>query len=343
MKRTALALTLTLTLLISSVSIVHPAKSTPRTIIVPDNFPTIPEAVRNATAGDTVYVRAGNYTIPPAWEYGIEIGNSVTLRGENPNTTIIATTEMTSLAFGVGYGIVLRDDAEISGFTITGNLIVLHQFGNGRITNNIINLTGNGECAIWASSGTISSNVINGADQGVNGLHLGTSGIDAGSPANLVISNNVIDGFGMGINVGYRSKGVRILNNTLVNNAIGLFISEDPGLLEGNNVVNSTAHALNGMDNINATYNWWGTTDAQKIAGSITTGLHTGVSVTFTPFLTEPNPQAMPVERDFAPPVLPSSVMDVAYWTAVAVVLVIAATIGIGILLYFKKYKSQSE
>ena len=105
MKRTALAPALTLTILLSSVIIVHPAKSTSRAIIVPDNFATIPEAVRNATAGDTVYVRSGNYTIPSTWfTYQLEIPNSVSLIGENPQNTIIETTQVFS-ALGWNYGI----------------------------------------------------------------------------------------------------------------------------------------------------------------------------------------------------------------------------------------------
>ena len=126
MKRKAIALALLLmfSFLLAALQLTFPfavrsvvvkAAASPRTIIVPDNFPTIPEAVRNATAGDTVYVRAGNYTIPPTYYHGIEIGSSVTLVGENANTTIITTTEKWSLAFGVAIGIVLYDDSEISG------------------------------------------------------------------------------------------------------------------------------------------------------------------------------------------------------------------------------------
>jgi hypothetical protein len=356
MKKTAitLALLLLVSFALAAVQLTSPftvkfaaakAAASPRTIIVPDDFSTIQEALGNATAGDMVYVRAGNYTIPPAWEYGMKIGPSVTIIGENPNTTIIATTEMASLVFGVGIGIVLYDDSEISGFTITGNDQVLGLFGNGRIINNIINLTANGRSAIVAGSGTISSNIINSAIQGVSAYSCGTFGIKTETTANTTISNNIINGFGVGIWVSGllgQSKGV-IFNNTLTNNNVGIE-GVTPALLQGNNIVNSTDFALYAMFNITATYNWWGTTDAQKIAGSITTGLHTGVSVTFTPFLMEPNSQAMPVESSFAPPVLPSSALDVPYWAvAVVTILVSAAIIGIGLLLYFKKRKRKAE
>jgi hypothetical protein len=355
MKRTAVALIVLLlfSFLLAAMQLTSPftigsavveAAASPRTIIVPDDFPTIPEAVRNATAGDTVYVRAGNYTIPPYLDYGLVIGQSVSLVGEKPQETIIETTEIQNVLTGVSYGIALNDDSSISGFTITGNDQVLILLGNGRITNNIINLTAYGRYAIRAGSGTILSNIINGGREGmaIQDLATGNVGIKTETTANATISNNIMRGFGSGVWVSgvLGESKVIIINNTFANNNVGISVTANPLLLQGNDVVNSTAYGLYAMANVNASFNWWGTTDAQKIANQITTGLHTGVSVTFTPFLTEPNPQAMPVERDFAPPVFPSSVMDVPYWiVAVVTVLGTAAIIGISLLVYFKKRK----
>ena len=39
------------------------ASASPRTITVPDDFPTMKNAVDNASAGDTVFVKAGTYNI----------------------------------------------------------------------------------------------------------------------------------------------------------------------------------------------------------------------------------------------------------------------------------------
>jgi hypothetical protein len=120
-------------------------------------------------------------------------------------------------------------------------------------------------------------------------------------------------------------------------------VSGTPALLQDNNIVNSTAYGLYAMANVNASYNWWGTNDASTVSRLVTTGKHTA-NVTFTPFLMEPNSQAMPVESSFAPPVLPSSALDVPYWTvAVVTVLVTTAIIGTGLLLYFKKRKPKVE
>lgn len=58
-------------------------KADPRTIIVPDDYPSIQEAINNAIDGDTIYVRAGVY-----YE-NIVINKSVRLIGENIHCTII--------------------------------------------------------------------------------------------------------------------------------------------------------------------------------------------------------------------------------------------------------------
>jgi parallel beta-helix repeat protein len=55
----------------------------PNTIVVPDDYQTIAEAVDNAFPGDTVFVRTGNYT------GGIALNKPITLKGEDAESTII--------------------------------------------------------------------------------------------------------------------------------------------------------------------------------------------------------------------------------------------------------------
>jgi hypothetical protein len=130
-----------------------------------------------------------------------------------------------------------------------------------------------------------------------------------------------------------------ITNNTFTNNYLALTVSgRNPSLLQGNNIVNSTAYALYAMADVNATYNWWGTTDAQKITTLITTGRHTA-NVTYVPFLTEPNPQAIPILQTApvynnagAQEPFPTVLVAVASGASIAVVTA-------GILVYWKKRK----
>jgi hypothetical protein len=295
-----------------------------RIIIVPDDFPTIPEALANATAGDTVFVKAGNYEIPENWPCDLQVGNSISLVGENPrNTTIIVNTKVWG-AFGWSWGIELGDNASISGFSIIGNTNILSS-GNSKVTKNIINLTdphAQGLCAIMASSGSISSNVIGSAGQGIGSNIIGVIGINTESPYNTIISNNVIDGFGTGIwvdGIQFRSN-LTVVNNTLTRNNVGVAAIANPFLFKENNIVNSTGYGLYVMANVTATYNWWGTNDTKTIANSITNGLHTDSSATFMPFLASPNPNAIPIENSIIPS---TSVPEFSWLTILPILLTI--------------------
>jgi pectin methylesterase-like acyl-CoA thioesterase len=61
-----------------------PANAEDRTIIVPDNYQTISEAIKNANAGDTVFVKSGTYE-----EKQLTINKPLSIVGENRETTVI--------------------------------------------------------------------------------------------------------------------------------------------------------------------------------------------------------------------------------------------------------------
>jgi len=62
---------------------IQPVTSEFETIIVPDDYPTIQEAINNANEGDTIYVKAGTY-----YEH-VVVNKTVSLIGENKSTTIV--------------------------------------------------------------------------------------------------------------------------------------------------------------------------------------------------------------------------------------------------------------
>lgn len=106
-----------------------------------------------------------------------------------------------------------------------------------------------------------------------------------------------------------------IQNNTIVNNANGISVvgydrgSRNPQIRWNNLENNSEYNVKLSMyetypnTNINATYNWWGTVDTQIIGKTIQdykNDFNLG-NVSFVPFLTSPNPQALPNQNSGIP------------------------------------------
>jgi len=84
MRRTVLVLTLIMTLMFLAVTgtqVVKRAKA--ETIIVPDDYATIQEAVDSVADGCTIYIREGTY------RGDIDIPKRISLKGQNPESTII--------------------------------------------------------------------------------------------------------------------------------------------------------------------------------------------------------------------------------------------------------------
>ena len=92
-------------------------KATPKTITVPDDYPTIQAAIGNATDGDTVFVRKGIYH-GSTEGFGIHIDRPISLIGEDSQTTVIrgAWYRYTYEVIGITSG-----NVTISGFTITSD------------------------------------------------------------------------------------------------------------------------------------------------------------------------------------------------------------------------------
>jgi parallel beta-helix repeat protein len=105
----ALFLTLFFTLMI--VPEVKVVEAEPNTIVVPDDYATIQEAVNGAGEGDVVFVRSGTY------HENVFINKSLSLIGENKsNTSIIGDSELNETAVFVCHdGVAIRD------FTVKAN------------------------------------------------------------------------------------------------------------------------------------------------------------------------------------------------------------------------------
>ena len=123
----------------------------------------------------------------------------------------------------------------------------------------------------------------------------------------VIIEKNLIANNSYGIDGGGRSTEIRY--NIITQNEVGI---NSAGIIIYNNILNNTQYNvvsdnLNG--GVNATYNWWGTTDTQEINQTIYDYKYTFTTghVDFTPFLDEPHPETASIStRDFSTnPVIP--------------------------------------
>ncbi len=185
------------------------------TITVPDDYPTIQEAIDAATEGDTILVKNGTY-----YE-NVVVNKSVSLVGENKETSIID---------GSNSGIVVHvaaDDVLIAQLTLQHSSDVTAALG--------VTPASNGCC--------ISDNILKDSRYGI--------WVEGGF-INLTISGNLIFGNLDGIRLW--SSGTRIVDNTIVNQSdVGIgFDNSDSNIVMNNTIARNLMH---GMDTSGGTAN----------------------------------------------------------------------------------------
>jgi|YelNatPaOPRAMG01_1025707.scaffolds.fasta_scaffold61531_1 nitrous oxidase accessory protein len=220
----ALLSTLFLSLWIGSFS---SAKISPSTIVVPDDYPTIQEAVDNATAGDKVFVKNGVY-----YEQ-IVIDKPISLIGEDSQKTVIAGDRFhySDSAIEVDAG-----NVTISGFTIRdyfyppaisvgvlGKLPVGVRIVGNNIENNSVGIRPFGQKDPTTGLEQPANLIISGNNitQNGQGIYCDTS--------NVTISANNITGNGLGIGIA-DAVNVTITGNTIKSNGISGSLNDSGGL-----------------------------------------------------------------------------------------------------------------
>jgi hypothetical protein len=140
----SVALLLILVMAASSIVSVLPVKGEARTIVVPDDYPTIGAAIENAIDGDTIYVKMGTYEETTT----LTVNKSISLIGEATANTIlnlkppfgqiIMFYPSGEAEYGYYDGMkIVSDNVKISGFTIACNTSSIVVSGSGtQITNN---------------------------------------------------------------------------------------------------------------------------------------------------------------------------------------------------------------
>ncbi len=163
------------------------------TLVVPDDFSTIQEAINLASDGDTVFVKSGEYL-----EY-LVVNKSVSLVGENKETTTVYRGDQT---YPDVYPTILvrADNVNISGFKIKNDVsypslispgavdahsgVHLLNIKDCSLVDNIIVDSGYGVWLFGTSECNVSDNVITNCAHGI---------LVEDSSLNTLINNNVSD------------------------------------------------------------------------------------------------------------------------------------------------------
>jgi len=211
------------------------------------------------------------------------------------------------LGYGEGRAIITQR------YERNNNVIIITQKATPFVVNNVIIgkiSQAEGGIGFETQNATIINNTIYGCVVGI-GFYEGIG--------NAVISDNIIYDSKYGINLNNTllrdseiAISITIQRNIIRNNTYGIVLTL-PAIIENNTIGNNTVGIatsaplsatynniegnnqsvyISSPNSLNATNNWWGTTDTQAISQSIhdfdddsTLG-----KVTFVPFLTEPNP-----------------------------------------------------
>ena len=180
---------------------------------------------------------------------------------------------------------------------------------NNKVIDGLISLGNNNVGSATITDNTISNAKTTALDS--------VAGIEFGYWGHILIQRNLITSSYAGIEIRTNIQNVQnssiIEDNTIINNSIGvLVLNLGSPIITNNNIYNNsynvklTEQASNDIDMSN---NWWGTTNQQAINQTIydfKNDFNLG-KVTFVPFLTTPNTQAMPNPNEPIPTPNPSS------------------------------------
>lgn len=222
-------------------------KVSARTIYVPSDYGRIQWAVGNASAGDTIIVSPGTY-----YE-NVIIDKSLTLLGENGNTTIVGN--------GTGHVVTVNaNSVTICGFTIKNSGSNWGESGihllNSRWCNISYNTLTNNTHGIWADSYS-DNNLIAGNNIFNNLVGMGlidsssniitnnyiysnkACGMGLENANNTVITNNIAQNNEYGIWLSYCTN-FTVVGNTLIDNGGGIYLnSSDSNTIFHNNFNNT--------------------------------------------------------------------------------------------------------
>jgi nitrous oxidase accessory protein len=245
MGKTATLLLVLVFLTASCLIIPSSVQAGPKTITVPDDYPTIESAITNANDGDTILVKEGTY------HETLKINKSITLIGEDRDTTIIKGF----LREGIKIPLTItQNNVTITGFTlsegwagiqlfatcctISGNRITNNEHGirhcgyNCQIIGNIVHSNRFSNIRLeYCYNAVVEGNHVLFSSDGIEVVHSGS---------NTISGNNVKNNSLYGIMVG-NSHGNTLTGNNITNSEIGIAIGvANANTIYRNNYVNNT-------------------------------------------------------------------------------------------------------
>jgi parallel beta-helix repeat protein len=179
----------------------------PPDIIVPDDYPTIQQAIDNASQGSYIGVRNGTYN------ENLNIWKSLNIMGEDKNTTIIDS--------GVGNGVYVSADlVNINGFMIQNsseNAIFLDSCNHTTIVSNVIRDSNFAIKLVDSNNNQIRDCQIFNNIWGINIA----SNIGASTKNNIITNCQIFNNALLGLHI-WSSSNNTIQNNTFISDSIAI-------------------------------------------------------------------------------------------------------------------------
>ncbi len=248
-KKALLVLLLLVSVVFVVFSRIEVVKADQKTIVVPDDYGSIQEAIDYASEGDTIYVKEGTY------HENLVINKSLSLIGEDVDTTIIdgnppegyripikiQCDSVSVSRFKLLYGYAGITVGEVKHCNISGNRIAGGQHGILLVSTSYSNITENYFELIGLSSAIQLSYSNNNLVTG-NYIDSCTEGIQIwlGSCNNTVTGNTITNCDDVAINFQYSDYNL-ITGNDVSNSGIGtsIYVSNN-NTITNNNYVNNT-------------------------------------------------------------------------------------------------------
>jgi nitrous oxidase accessory protein len=326
-----------------------PVQAEYNTIVVPNDYSTIQEAIDNASEGDTIFVKRGVYVENPV------VNESVSLIGEDRDSTVIDVTaglkvqsnNVTIAGFTIydGYdGISLATNyCNISGNKITNTTHGIVVFGyENSISGNIFESIGLSSAIQlnFANRNLISGNYIVSCVEGMQ--------IWQNSNNNTIRENTITNCQDTAINVQYSNDNVIVGNNITLSGLGTSIYASNRNIISNNNYVNNTSQF-----GANEWYylTWGGNRSVNTISENYWSNYNgtdsNGDRIGDTPYIIdEYNADHHPLIKPIAVPELPdgadnngSGKPEPFPISLVIAVVATVAVVGIGLLIYFKKRK----